>query len=198
MAGYKEIYRKALGPRGLSANFTGTNKNEIMKKAVEDGTFKFTVKNTTDEDVTFAILQGTFPDLSEMKKKYPSVKGILADGDFIEVAENKKVTCKVTGDTSVKHFSQFFRNAIGTAKHIEMISTEKGNFQEEVQVVHANPFVVSQIEKIGFSMYLKPNQYDQNRLIADNINVPLNPFAVVLMTVCANSDIVVTLTCDVA
>ena len=195
---YKELLNRAMGPDGLSANFLGKKETIMSSVVFQKKTFRMTVKNDTAEDLTFALVKGTFPDLGEIKKKYADVKAILADGDFFTVGEGdaaKKASCKVSGKTSVKHLQEFFAHGFeGEITNLEMISNEKGNFQEEIQAVIPSPFEAMPADSVALSQCLEPSQYDQNRVIAENIRVPLSPLALVTFTVLANSYVTYVLT----
>ncbi|MEG1499328.1 MAG: hypothetical protein RSA02_05215 [Bacteroidales bacterium] len=195
MTAYNELYKKAMSRNGgLSANFAGTKKTENMS-TLTDKTFKFTIKNTTNKDVCFAVLTGTLKEIREIGRKYPNVDAVLGDGDFFTL-DTKTANCKVVGGNSMTHFASYFRHAIGSVKHLEMISSEKQNFHTEIKVIYPEPFSIATEALVDVAQYLEPNQYDQNRLIARNINIPLNPFSMVLMTICANSEVIYTMTCN--
>ena len=192
---YQELIKRAMGQNGLSANFVGQNQTNIMK--LENKTFRFVLTNKSNEDLTFALTRGTFPTLAEIQKKYGNVKAILADGDFYKVSDTEKVSCDVDGHASVAHFQEFFAHSCeGVVTSMELISTEKGNFYREVKVVVPTPFDHVPGESVSLSRYLGTDQFDQNRLIADGINIPLSPLALVMMTILANSTITVEFTID--
>lgn len=196
---YQELLKRAMGPDGLSANFTGKN-NEKMEKILkfEDKTFGMVVKNGTDKDVTFALIKGSFPNLEEIKKKYNDVDAILADGDFFEDTVDgytKKANCRVIGASSVAHLQEFFAHGYeGEISNLQMTSTEKGNFYDTVQIALPSPFETMPAKQLDLSQYLDPSQFDQNRILADNIGIPLTPLNVVLFRIRAHSEINYTFT----
>lgn len=196
---YQELLKRAMGSDGLSANFIGKN-NETMEKILkfENKTFGMVVKNGTDKDVTFVLVKGSFPNLEEIKKKYSDVDAILADGDFFEdgiEGYTKKVNCRVIGASSVAHLQEFFAHAYeGEITDLQMTSTEKNNFYDTVQVVLPSPFEAMPAQQLDLSQYLDPSQFDQNRILANNIGIPLAPLNMVMFRIRAHSEINYTFT----
>lgn len=182
-----------MGADGLSANFTGKNNEKMSRVKFENKTFNMTVKNDTDQDLTFALTKGTFPNLEEIKKKYSNVDAILADGDFFETnvdGVKKKANCKVIGASSVAHFQEFYSHGYeGEIVTLQMNSTDKENFYEVVEAVLPTPFEATPARITDLSEYLSPDQYDQNRVLAPNIRIPLSPLAMVTFRIRAKSKI---------
>lgn len=182
-----------MGPDGLSANFTGKNNEKMSRIKFENKTFRMVVTNDTDKDVTFALTKGTFPSLAEIKKKYADVNALLSDGVFFETTvdgEKQKATCQAIGNTSVAHVQEFFSHAFeGEITDIEVTSTEKENFYEEIQSVVPSPFEAMPAQSVPLNAFLDPGQYDQNRVLANGIRVPLSPLAMVILRIKAHSTI---------
>lgn len=200
---FVELYQRAMGSKGLSANFYGqTQKNEKkMSKLIENKTFGFVVKNDTAEDVCFALMTGSMPDLAEVKRRYPQVKAILADGDFHSVTTGsgessveKKVNCNCRGDGTIAYFRKYFESVSAQATTLDMTSSEKENFYTDVEVGTPNPCGIEQLRRKALSDYLGTQQYDQNRIIAKGINIPLTAAHLVLLTVKAGSTVTYTFT----
>lgn len=193
---FAELYRKAMGPKGLSANFDGqTQKQEKnMGKLIENKAFGFVIKNDTSKDICFALMPGAFTSLDELQERFPSVKAIIKDGEFFKEGE-KKVTCTCRNGSTVDMFHSYFKSVTGVITTLDITSTEKENFYTEVEVGTPNPCVIDSLKRVALSDYLGTQQYDQNRVIAKNINIPLSAIHMVLLTIKAGST--VTYTCSV-
>lgn len=200
---FVELYQRAMGSKGLSANFYGqTQKNEKkMSKLIENKTFGFVVKNDTDKDLCFAMMTGSMPDLAEVQRRYPHVNAILADGEFHSVttgegesAVTKKVKCTCKGDGTIAYFRKYFESISAQATTLDMTSSEKDNFYTDVEVGTPNPCGIEQLKRKALSDYLGTQQYDQNRIIAKGINIPLSAAHLVLLTVKAGSTVTYTFT----
>lgn len=189
-----------MGPDGLSANFTGKNKTTMQTIKFSYRTFGMTVKNDTDKTLTFALTKGTFPNLEEIKKKYSDVDAILADGEFFKdgtgnEATTKVATCTVDGASSVAHLQEFFAHAFeGEIVNMEMVSPSKTNFYDTVQAAIPSPFEAQPAQVTPLSQYLDPSQFDQNRILAEDIRIPLSPVSLVLFRIRAHSEINYTFT----
>lgn len=200
---FVELYQRSMGSKGLSANFYGqTQKNEKkMSKLIENKTFGFVVKNDTDKDLCFAMMTGSMPDLAEVQRRYPHVNAILADGEFHSVktgegesAVTKKVKCTCKGDGTIAYFRKYFESISAQATTLDMTSSEKDNFYTDVEVGTPNPCGIEQLKRKALSDYLGTQQYDQNRIIAKGINIPLTAAHLVLLTVKAGSTVTYTFT----
>lgn len=191
---FAELYRKAMGPKGLSANFDGqTQKQETeMGKLIENKAYGLVIKNDTAEDVCFALMPGAFTSLEELQKRFPQVKAILKDGKF-HTSDNKDVTCTCRNGSTVDLFHSYFKSVTGVVTTLDMTSTEKENFYTEVEVGTPNPCVVESLKRVALSDYLGTQQYDQNRVIAKNINIPLSAIHMVLLTIKAGSTVTYTM-----
>ena len=164
---------------------------------LENKTFRFVITNKSDKDLTFALTKGSFPTLPEIQKKYGDVQALLGDGVFYTDAEDssKTVSCAVDGSSSIAHFQEFFLHGFsGIVSSLEMISTDKGNFYRSINAVVPTPFDHVPAESVSLSRYLGTDQFDQSRIIADGINIPLSPISLVTMTVLAHSSITVEFT----
>lgn len=197
---YNELLKRAMGPDGLSANFTGKNNKAMNIPNFDFKTFGMTVKNDTDKTLTFALTKGTFPNLDEIKKKYADVDAILTDGVFFkegygDEATTKVATCVVDGASSVAHLQEFFSHGFeGEVFNMEMVSSEKTNFYDTVQAVVPSPFEAQPAQVVPLSQYLDPGQFDQNRILADRIRIPLSPMHLVLFRIKKHSEINFTFT----
>ena len=192
---FVELYRRAMGPKGLSANFDGQTqkKEKEMAKMIDNKAFGFVIKNDTPEDICFAFMPGALPNLSEIKKRYPHVKALLSDGKFF-TDNGKEVTCTCRNGSTVAFFHEFFKSVPGQATTLDMTSTEKENFYTEVETGTPNPCVADTLKRQALSDYLGTQQYDQNRVIAKGINIPLTAAHLVLLTIKAGSTVTYTLT----
>lgn len=198
---YDELYRRATSKNGLSANFTGKQKQQnygemVDKKSklITNRTFGFKVENSTSEDLTFALMDGAMGSIEEIKKRYPHVKAVLADGEFFTGTDTKKVKCTCKGDGSIKYFQSYFSSVPAVAKTLDMVSSDKENFYTDIEVGTPNPCGIEQLQRKALSDYLGTQQYDQNRIIAKDINVPLSAAHFVTLTVRAGSSVTYTLT----
>ncbi|MDE6493307.1 MAG: hypothetical protein K2L50_01835 [Bacteroidales bacterium] len=194
---FVELYQRAMGPKGLSANFDGqTQKQEKeMTKMIENKAFGFVIKNDTADDISFALMPGALPNLSEIQKRYPHVKAILKDGEFFtDETKTKKVTCSCRNGSTVAFFHEYFKSIPGQATTLDMTSTEKENFYTEVETGMPNPCVSETLKRQALSDYLGTQQFDQNRVIAKGINIPLSAAHLVLLTIKAGSTVTYTFT----
>ena len=196
---FAELYQRAMREDGLSANFDGkTNKTrKKMTKLIEGKTFGFVVKNNTAEDLCFALMRGSLPDLAEVQKRYPQVKALLKDGDFY-TNDEKKASCECRNGGTIAFFQEYFKSIPGTVTMLDMTSTEKENFYTEVEAGTPNPCGIEQLKSKALSDYLGTQQFDQNRVIAKGINIPLSAAHLVLLTVKAGSTVTYTLTINTA
>lgn len=190
---FVELYQRAMGSNGLSANFDGkTQKREKeMEKLIANQPYGFVIKNDTPEDVCFALIPGAFPSLQELQKRFPHVKAILKDGEFFK-DDTKKVTCSCRNGSTVALFHSYFKSVSGVVTTLDMTSTEKENFYTEIEVGTPNPCVVDPLKRVALSDYLGTQQVDQNRVIAKNVNIPLSAIHLVLLTVKAGSTVTYT------
>ena len=196
---YEELYRRAKSKNGLSANFTGnqtknTTKMATANKLFANKTFGFQIKNESAEDITYALMDGSMDTLEEIKKRYPHVKALLADGEFFTGTDTKKATCTCKGDGSIKYFQKYFSSVPAQASTLDMVSSDKENFYTDIEIGTPNPCGIEQLQRKALSDYLGTQQYAQNRTIARNINIPLSAAHIVLLTVKANSTVVMTFT----
>lgn len=198
---YEELYRRAKSKDGLSANFTGkqvektaTMATTANKKLFTNKTFGYQIKNESAEDITYALMDGSMETLDEIKKRYPHVKAILADGEFFTGTDTKKATCSVKGGNTIKYFQKYFGSVPAQVSTLDMQSTDKDNFYCDIEIGTPNPCGIEQLQTKALSDYLGTQQYDQNRIIARNINIPLSAAHIVLLTVKANSTVVLTFT----
>lgn len=182
-----------MGPDGLSANFAGKKNEKMNRIKFENKKFAFTIKNDTDKDLTFALTKGTFPSIEEIKKKYDNVDVILADGDFFETnvdGMKKKANCTVIGASSIAHLQECFSHGYeGEIKTLQMNTDVKENFYEVVEASLPSPFETLPAQTIDLSTYLSPDQFDQNRIQAENIRIPLSPLSMVTFRIRAKSKI---------
>lgn len=201
---FVELYQRAMREDGLSANFDGQQqKKEKKMKLINNKTFGFVVKNDTPDDVTFALMTGSMPDLEEVKKRYPHVQAILKDGDFYTVkngegenAITKKATCTCKGEGTMAYFQEYFKSIPGNITMLDMTSTDKTSFYTDVEIGTPNPCGIEQLTRKSLSDYLATSQYDQGRIIAKGIDIPLSAAHMVLLTVKAGA--LVTYTCTVS
>lgn len=201
---FVELYKRAMRKDGLSANFDGQQQKEkkMGKFLISNKTFGFVIKNDTPEDVTFALMSGSMPDLAEVKKRYPHVQAILKDGDFYTVktgegqaATTKKATCTCKGEGTIAYFQEYFKSIPGQITMLDMTSTDKTSFYTDVEMGTPNPCGIEQLTRKSLSDYLATSQYDQGRIIAKGIDIPLSAAHLVLLTVKAGA--LVTYTCTI-
>lgn len=198
---FAELYRKAMGPKGLSANFDGkTQKQEKkMTKLIDNKAFGFVIDNDTEKDVCIAIMPGAFRSLEDLQKRFPKVNAILRDGEVYKVGEGenlKKVNCICRNGSTVKLFHSYFQSVTGVASMLEVITNKKENFQTEIEVGTPNPCEVEGLKSKTLSDYLGTQQYDQGRIIAKGINIPFSAIHMVLVTVKAGSSVSYTFTVE--
>ena len=161
--------------------------------------FSFTVNNPTDDNITFALIQGALPSLAEIKKRYPEVDAILAEGVFYTAGtgeEAKKVTCKSKAFGSIGFLQEYFKTTPGFIRRMDITTTDRENFQCDVQHGAPNPCSVVDLNRIPLSDFLGTDQYDQFRIKAENLNIPFNGLSVVFITIVANSKMDIQLTLD--
>jgi hypothetical protein len=179
-----------LTQQNLSANFIGNNqKLKKMSKNVKN--YEFKAKNTSKEDITLALITGTFPDLKEIQKSYPHIDAIVIDGKCAEVtgANAGEVTVDAKTGKSLLHLQNMISKWCMTVRTLEMVSMDKRNFQEYIEHAATSPFETFDLKKTRVADYLSPQQYDSNRVICENINVPLTPWTIVAFTIRAESEI---------
>lgn len=199
---FAELYRKAMGPKGLSANFDGqTQKQEkkMANKLIENKAFGFFIENETKKDVCIAIMPGAFRSLDDLQKRFPKVDAILRDGELYKIGEGeeqKKVTCMCRNGSTVKLFQSYFQSVVGVANTLEVITNKKENFQTEIEIGTPNPCEVEGLKCKTLSDYLGTQQYDQGRIIAKGINIPFSAIHMVLVTVKAGSNVTYTFTME--
>lgn len=161
--------------------------------------FSFTVSNPSDENITFALIQGALPDLAAIKKRYPDVDAILVDGNFYTVGtgENaKKLTCKCKTFGSIDFLQKYFSTTPGFIRKMDITTTDREDFQNDIQFGAPNPCDVVALNRIPLSNFLGTDQYDQNRIKAENLDIPFNGLSVVFMTITAGSKMDIQLTLD--
>lgn len=183
-------YRRATGKKGLSANFIGNQNEKKMTKLIENKNFSMTVKNGLERDVTFALMPGAMGSIDEIKKRYPDVDAVLADGKFFtegEGDEAKSVTCTCKNTGTVAFFQDFFRHIPAVIRSIDMTSDNKEDFQNDIQYGIPNPFGIELLERLPLNGYLKTGQYDQNRILAENVNIPMSAVNVQFFTISAGA-----------
>ncbi|MCM1168745.1 MAG: hypothetical protein NC324_02290 [Bacteroides sp.] len=168
-----------------------------MTKLIENKNFAMTIKNETDNDVTFALMPGAMGTIGEIKKRYPDVQAVLADGKFYtegdgDAAKSVTCTCKNTG--TVAFFQEFFKHIPAVIRSIDMTSDAKEDFQNDIQYGIPNPFGVELLERLPLNGYLKTGQFDQNRIQADNVNIPLSAVNIQLITISAGATMTLKLT----
>ena len=191
---YETVYRKATGKKGLSANFIGKD----MKKILDKETFGFDLKSTFDKDVIVALMPGTLVDIDEIKKRYPEVQAILTDGDvLVDAADNeKKIVLNCYGSGTMKAFQEFFKQVPGFIRSVDIISDQKSNFQQDIQFATPNPCKIEPLERIRLNKYLGTGQYDQNRVVANGLNIPINAATLILLTIKAGSTLQIQIMLD--
>lgn len=191
---YMTVYRKATGSKGLSANFTG----KTMKKILDKDTFGFELKNTFGKDIVVALMPGVLVDIDEIKKRYPEVQAILTDGDVLVDADDddKKLVLDCYGASTMKTFQSFFNQVPGFIRSVDIISDQKSNFQQDIQVGTPNPCKIEPLERIRLNKYLGTGQYDQNRVVANGLNIPINAASLILLTIKGGSTLQVQMTLD--
>lgn len=192
-----------MGKNGLSSNFTGStkpqNQNKMAVKLIDKQNFSMTIKNGLDRDVTFALMPGAMENIAEIKKRYPAVDAVLGDGLFFtegvgDAAKSVKCTCKNTG--TVAFFQEFFKHIPAVIRSIDMTSDAKEDFQNDIQYGVPNPFGIEQLERLALNGYLKTAQVDQNRILAENVNIPLSAVNVQFITISAGATMTLKLTID--
>lgn len=190
------VYRRATGRKGLSANFLG-NQNDKTMKLIENKNFSMTIKNNLDRDVTFALMPGAMSSIEEIKKRYPDVDAILKDGAFLTEGEGdaaKTVTCTCKNTGTVKFFQDFFAQIPAVIRSIDMTSDDKEDFQNDIQYGIPNPFGIEQLERLPLNGFLKTGQYDQHRILAENVNIPVSAVNIQLFTITAGATMTLKLT----
>lgn len=192
---YRTVKRKATEPNGLSANFIG----KFMGTLINKKPFSFTLTNKSEENITFALIQGALPNLEELQKRYPEVDAILYDGDFVTVGEGanaKKVTCKCKTFGSIAFLQEYFKTTPGFIRKMDISTDDRENFNNDIQYGAPNPCVVVALDRIPLSDYLGTDQYDQGRIKMENLNIPFNGLSVVFMTIAPKSKMDIQLTLD--
>lgn len=195
---FVELYQRAMRKDGLSANFNGQpQKKEEMAKLIENKTFGYVIKNNTAEDICYALMPGALPSLEEIQKRYPQVQAILKDGVFYSTGKDdtkKEAVCSCKGEGTMAFFHKYFDSVPARVTTLDMTSTAKENFYTDVEIATPNPCGIEQLNRKALSDYLGTQQYDQNRIIAKDIVIPLTSAHLVLLTVKAGSTVTCTLT----
>lgn len=192
---YKTVKRKATGFNGLSANFIGKKMGTLINKKP----FAFTLKNESEESVTFALIQGALPNLAEIQKRYPEVDAILANDVFHTVGEGdaaKKVTCKCKTFGSISFLQEYFKTTPGFIRKMDITTDDRENFNNDVQFGRPNPCEVVALDRIPLSDYLETDQFDQTRVKMHNLSIPFNGLSVVFMTITGKSKMDIQLTLE--
>lgn len=195
MEDYKTVYRKATGNKGLSANFIG---QQSMGKILEKEPFGFELKNDIKKDIIVALMPSTLGDIDEIKKRYPEVQVVLTDGDVMVDENNteRKLTLTCDGSSTMKAFQRFFGQVPGFIRSVDIISDNKSNFQQDIQFCTPNPCTIKPLERIRLNKYLGTGQYDQNRVVANGLNIPINAASLILLTIKGGSTLQVQMTLD--
>jgi len=196
-ADFKRMEAEAL--RNSSANFNGQNGQNKKQKSKKMKTQKFGIKgeNNTDKDVKLALLPGTFNTIEEIQKVYPEIDGIITDGESFSktIGGNlKKVIFESKSQKTIEHLKTYAKRVVGEIKDMDIVSMDKENFQQDIVFVETSPFD----ERPGFTerrlaRFVSTHQNDNNRAICKNINIPFHPASLVILTICANSRMDITM-----
>jgi hypothetical protein len=179
--------------QNLSANFDGQNQNS--KKMA---TKKFGIKgqNTTGKDVKIAMFTGTYKNIDEIKMVYPEVDCVMADGVCLTDG-TKKVTFASKSIKTIAHLQTYAKRVIAEIRNVDIVTDDKENFQQDILFAETDPFD----GRPGFtekriSKHVSTMQNDGLRAVCNGVNIPMNPGSLVILTLCANSKVDITM--DVA
>jgi hypothetical protein len=190
---FNKLYRKAMSPQGLSANFIGVPKNTqtVMKK---QKTLNFSIENRSSTAKTFALTIGGFPTFEALKEAYPNVDALFKEGVMLSHAEGqatvKDIVCEVTNGIKIANIQEHVKRFSGVCiKDLELRSENRDNYLYEVELCVPNPFEVIPTKSIPLRQFIMPNATDQNRLVANGVNLPFNNDILVLIHIKGDSQI---------
>ena len=176
--------------QNLSANFYGKNQKSEKMKNQRLKKFEFKLKNTSDEDITLALIQGTYPSLEELQTAYNHIDGLFLDGECVKVSAGGEVTATAKKGRTFAHLLSMVDKGFDfVVRDIEVMSADRGNFAENIEVTVTSVFEKVDMTTIRIADYLSTEQNDGNRVICRSVNIPLTAAHAVTFTVRANSEI---------
>ncbi|MDR0763004.1 MAG: hypothetical protein LBF01_00720 [Bacteroidales bacterium] len=191
---FNDLHRKAFSKDGLSANFIGRADGGVQNKTIMGNltkTFNFSVKNETTTAKRVAFGLSTFPDLETLKEKY-GVNAVLSEGVMLTEGTGdaaKKLSCAVQSTIKLKHIQEFYKVSEIVIRDLELMSENKDNFLEEIEMCVPNPFEIVPMKSVGLRQWKDNKATDQNMLSATGINLLLHKTTLVVFTIKANSQI---------
>ncbi len=173
----------------LSANFNGNQKNKTTMN-VNEKTFEWKVKNTSKEPVTLALIKGTFPDLEDLQREYSKIDGLMDDGVCVTVSgENAgEVIVESKSEKSIAHFLRMCDTYEMLIKDLDIFSLTKQNIQGKIKHAPTSAFESYNLQEILMNKYISTQQFDDKRVICEDINLPLDPSHIIAFTIAPESE----------